>query len=434
MNTQLHYADDLEADLQNYANDNNTMDVAIRSLESMTQTQDLAHLNESSLNATTLGIIQQSVEAFYTIANIGRPVKFICPSNENYSTSDLTEATLESIGEGIKNVFLSIINAIKSAFKWMTGMIKRIFGRNKDHEEKIEALEQEAEEVKKEAEEVKDKTEAPFPRDSDGWFTKVVLKNPESIRKICTSRGILTQQDLNKITGELARVFSQQSKNMQLAMQIKNGATPSSQKYEPPFDQSHNVDLIKQVGADSDAKVYASHEFGNNEYVYIVEPPLRIKGDDNINDFAKSSMKWADGLRIGKVSIRGEIDFHKFATLEGDLANGDKVIGTIQFLNKLVTKYAEELKQFMSAKERFLNEFESMVRKEGITLFSSMEKKAKRNEMMYHLKMFKKTMDEPAMTYYGMCDGLIVGFSNLAMRILAFNRSNGNQIAISANN
>lgn len=431
MKPSFRYHATLELDLQSYRADNNTLDVAMRSLESMAQTQDMAAANESSLDATSLGLIQQSVESFYAIANIGRKKDLFQPSNEAYSTTDLTQVTLEGIGEGIKNVFLSIINAIKSAFQWMWGLIKRIFGRNKDHEEKIEALEHQAEEVKKEGQEAETKKDSPFPRDNDGWMTKVVLKRPEIIRKICTPRGIMTKMDLDKIAGELARVFSHQSKNMQLAMQIKNEAKPSSEAYEPPFELCHNAALIKQVSTDRDAKVYASHEFGNNEYAYVVVPSLRIKGNDNENDFAKSSMKWADHLKIGKATIRDDIDFQKFSTLEGDAANGDKVIDTVKFLNKLLVSKVDELKQFMSAKERFLNEFEAMVKKEGITLFSSVEKKAKRNEMMYHLKMFKKIMDEPALTYYGMCDGLIVGFSNLALHILAFNRSNGNQVALS---
>lgn len=430
MKTKFRYSDSLELDLQGYRADNSSVDVAMRSLESMTQTQDMANDNADSLDATSLGLIQQSVESFYAIANVGRTKQLFQPSNEAYSTSDLTQVTLEGIGEGIKNVYLSIINAIKSAFQWMWGLIKRIFGRNKDHEEKIEALEHQAEEVKKEGQEAETKKDSPYPRTNDGWMTKVVLKRPEIIRKICTPRGIMTKMELDKITGELARVFSHQSKNMQIAMQIKNEAKPASDAYEPPFDLCGKAEYLKQVGADRDSKVYVSHEFGNNEFVYIAAPLLR--GDNgNANDVAKKNMKWADQLRIGKSSLPNAIDFQKFGTLEGDLANGDKLIETVKFLNKILVSKVDELKQFMSAKERFLNDFEAMVKKEGVTLFSSVEKKAKRNEMMYHLKLFKKTMDEPAMTYYGMCDGLIVGFSTLALHVLAFNRSNGNQVALS---
>jgi hypothetical protein len=432
----LRYNDDLELDLQSYQNDSQQVDTAIQGMESIMQTQDILTDENSNLDATSLKLAEQSVECFLKLARIGKPSKSIVPSNESFGRNyDISHATLESIGEGIKNVFLSIINAIKKAFEWMWGLIKRLFGRGKDHEETAAKLTAEAEEVKEKVKEMteEEKKAAPFPRDADGWFTKVTLDRPGVLKKLVTSKGLMNQEQLNQYMGELARVFQLQPKNVARAMQVMNGAKPDSQHYEVPFHAAQNDELKKQVARDKDAKVFASMEFGGGEYIYIVVPPVRMPtSSSDERDYLRASIAWADGLTIGTAAVGRTPDLDKFRVLEGDFANGDKLLEMMKSLNKFLMTKTDELKTFQSAKERFLKEFEALIKKKGVGLFSSKEKKAERDEMTYYLKYFKKVMDQPAVFYYGHVEGVITAIENLAAYVMAFNRRNGNHVELKA--
>ncbi|HEX9137646.1 MAG TPA: hypothetical protein VF905_11985, partial [Nitrospirota bacterium] len=435
MNQALQYKDDLELDLQSYQNDSDRVDTAIQGMESIMQTRDILTDENTTLDATSLRLAEQSVECFLKLSRIGSPSNRIIPSNESFGRNyDITQATLESIGEGIKNVFLSIINAIRKAFDWMWGLIKRLFGRGKDHEETAAKLTAEAEEVKEKVKTMseEEKKSAPFPRDADGWFTKVTLDRPAVLKKLVTSKGLMTQEHLNQYMGELARVFQLQPKNVNRAMQVMNGAKPDAQHYEVPFHAAQSDELKKQVSRDKDAKVFASLEFGSGEYIYIVVPALRIQGNMDERDFAKASIAWADGLTVGKATVGRAPELDKFRVLEGDYASGDKLLEMIKMLNKFLMSKTDELKTFQGAKERFLKEFEALIKKKGVGLFSSNEMKAERDEMTYYLKYFKKVMDQPAVFYYGEIEGIITAIENLAAYVMAFNRRNGNHVELKA--
>lgn len=402
--------DDLEIDLQAYSNDNQKVDTVIRSFESVVGTKDFVDQNRDHITAPMYELIQQSVESFLNVASFGMATKRMLPSNESFGRHvDLGEVTVESLGEGIKNVYMSIINAVKAAFKWMGGLLKRLFGRNKDHSEKIDKLAAEVATVKEAAA-------------KNGWMTPVTLKNPEAFRKICTERGIMTNVEINKITEELKQVFAKQSANLQKATSAGHDSEIKFY-WEPPFPACQDSALIKKITRDGSEKVYTSHEFGGGQFIYVVVPGENQEPGSNDRDKAKSQLKRADQLRVGKIASDKQIDLSSRNTLTGDQADPDKIIELVIGLNKALVSHVSDLQHFQSTKERFLSDFEKEIKKEGVNLFSSAEKKTKRDQMMFRLKMFKKTMDEPAMTYYGVCDALVVTFAHLATTVLEMNRN-----------
>lgn len=434
MTRNFTYSDALEMDLQSYQNDCDRVDTAIVGLESICRTQDILTDKDSTLDATSLSLAQQSVECFLKMGRIGVAPSRIIPSNESFGNQyDISQATLESIGEGIKNVFMSIINAIKKAFEWMWGLIKRLFGRGKDHEEKIEHLKSEAEAVKSEVKDMKPEEQkaGPYPRNSDGWFAKIELDKPQMLKKIVTSKGLMTEQTLSNFMGELAHVFELQPKCVNAATQLMNGVMPDQLHFDIPFHPAQNNELVKKVSQNQYQKVYASQEFGGGEFVYVLEPVKAVSGNNmSVSDQTRSKNKWVDEMQIGKTAISRPPDYEKFKILDGDHANGDKLIAMIESFNKFLRTKTDALKTFQGAKERFLRDFEAKIKKEGVNLFSSSEKKQERDAMMLCLKFFKKTMDQPAVLYYGECDAIITTFEHLTMYVLAYNRRNGNQVAL----
>jgi hypothetical protein len=432
MNNNLRYTEELELDLQSYNHDIGRVDTAIEGLQSVMQTQDILTDPDSKLDQTSLRLAEHSVECFLKMARIGTNPNKIIPSNESFNGQyDISHATLEGIGEGIKNVFMSIINAIKKAFQWVWGLIKRLFGRGKDHEETLEGLKHEAEEVKGKIKEMteEEKKNAPFPRGPDGWFQKVPLSKPTVLKNIVTSKGLMTQENLNHYMGELAHVFTLQPKNVNRASQIRNDVTPSNLAYEVPFHESHNTELVKQVTKKSGYKVHASLEFGSGEFIYIVVPPAQA-GDNDDRNRAKGNLHWAQDLHIGVATVGRVPDYSRFSVLEGDHASADKLLEMIGTFNKFLRTKTDEMKSYQHAKERFLEDFEKRLAKNGAGWFSSNEKKTERDMMMFYLKYFKTVMDQPAMMYYGQCDKIISTFEKLAMHVLAYNRQNGNVVSL----
>ena len=406
--------DDLEIDLQAYSNDNQKVDTMVRSLESLVGTKDFVDQNRDQITAPMYELIEQSVESFINVASFGMTTRRVMPSNESFGQdTNLGEVTCESLGEGIKNVYLSIINAVKAAFKWMGGLLKRLFGRNKDRSEKLEKLATEATEVKEGS-------------TTHSWASPITLKNPESIRKICTERGIMTNVEIDKIAEELKQVFSKQSDNLKKATAAANDLEVKFE-WVPPFASCHDSTLMKQITRDSSEKVYVSHEFGGGQYIYVVVPAEGQDASPNERDKAKAQLKRVDQMRVGKIVSDRQIDLSSRNTLSGDQADADKIIELVISLNKMLVGHVTDLQHFQSTKERFISDFEKEIKKEGVNLFSSVEKKTKRDQMLYRLKLFKKTMDEPAMTYYGACDGLVATFAHLATTVLEMNRHPGKQ-------
>jgi hypothetical protein len=403
-------------------------------LESLIQTQDI--LTDESVPKDSMAFLMahQSAECFLKMARVGMPLPKVVPSSEAYGSYDISQATLESIGEGIKNVFMSIIHAIKKAFEWMWGLIKRLFGRGKDHEEKAAHLKAEAVEVKEKVKEMseEEKKNAPFPRDADGWITKVTLDRPSMLKKIVTSKGFMSKEQLHTYMGELASVFNAQAKNVNNAMLFQNGKAPDRLSMEVAFHPTNSNELKKKVTRNGDSKVYASMEFGGGEYLYVVMPSDKIMANQNGQEKAKNQLKWVDELATGKVSVGQPPDYDKFRVIEGEYTNADKIIDTIENMGKFLRQKTDELKTMQGAKERFLNEFEAKIKKLGVNLFSSAEMKTQRDEMTFGLKFFKKVMDQPAVMYYGECDAIVTTFEHLAMYVLAYNRRNGNQVHLKA--
>lgn len=437
MKTAFRYHDNLEMDLLSYDHDNEKVDTAIQTLESLTYSEELLTDGDPGLDDTAYKLVQHSVEAFLRLGKIGQ-VSDVAPSLERFKPRyDVTQATLEGLGEGIKNVFMSIINAIKSAFSWIWGLIKKLFGRGKDREEKIESMKHEAEEIKQKAqanentpaqEKGTDHTDSGIPRTPDGWFTKVELSRPEIMRKLVNSNGFMSRPVLDKITTEMVRTFEFQGNHNRKAFQVANDYKPENEDFHVPFGETHDSKIISQLGKRIDGKVYASLEFGEGEHIVVVVPNLRLGKDDDEKAFVKNSLKWADGLTIRKVKVGGEARMDGFRELEGDMCNGDKLIDIVQFLNKMMMQYTDKLKSFQDGKERFIKTLEANIKKEGTSFWSSADKKLLRDEMMYQLKYFRKTMDEPALSYFGLCDGIVGAYINLATYVLHFNRTNGNKI------
>uniref|UniRef100_A0AAU7PEY1 PhiKZ-like internal head family protein n=1 Tax=Burkholderia phage vB_BgluM-SURPRISE13 TaxID=3159457 RepID=A0AAU7PEY1_9VIRU len=426
------YADDLELDLQAYAHDNEKVETAILSLESLTETQDLMADGDKGLDETAYKLVQHSVESFLRMGRIGYASNKVMPDLQAYAPHDLSQVALEGFGEGVKNVFMSIINAIKKAFQWVWGLIKRIFGRNKDREEKTAELKQKAEEVKEKVESLTDeeKKTAPYQRGADGFFVKVDLSKPEILKPICTHEGIMNGTYLAKIGSELIKVFSAQAEMNKSAKESIIGDSQSSKPMPIAFPETHDGKILAATrGKNGNMKVYASEEFGDNTFVTIQmpEPP---KYGDKEDDVMKANLKWVDELRIAKTKVEGVVNYAKFAVLDGDFANPDKLIENIQFLNMQIEKVTEKIEQYQRDKEAFVKAVEAKIKQHGANLFSSKDKKAERDFMMYDLKFFQKTMDQPGLMYFGLVDQVVNGFINLSTYVLHFNSTNGNHVEL----
>lgn len=427
------YADDLELDLQAYAHDNEKVETAIQTLESLTTTQDLMMDGNKALDETAYKLVQHSVESFLRMGRIGYASNKVIPDLQSYTAPhDLSLVALEGFGEGVKNVFMSIINAIKKAFSWVWGLIKRIFTRNKDREEKTADLKQKVEEIKEHAKSLsdEDKKTAPYPRDSSGFFVKVDLSKPEILKPIATHDGIMNGSYLAKIGSELMKVFSMQAEVNKTAKESIIGDKQSSSPMPIPFPETHDGKILAATrGKNGNLKVYASEEFGDSTYVTIQMAPPPQYGDKDA-DVMKANLKWVDQLRISKTKVEGIINLAKYAVLEGEFANGDRLVENIQFLNMQIEKVSEKIKQYQVDKEAFVKAVEAKIKANGANIFSSKDKKTDRDFMLYDLKFFQKTMDQPALMYFGLVDQIVNGFINLSTYVLHFNRTNGNHVEL----
>lgn len=432
MSNRFHYDGDLQIDLMSYRQDCAILDTSMLSLESMCRLQDSLESVEN-MPEVMLDMVKVSVESFLSMGRIGATKK-VMPSLESFSREHIDPEYIsnEAIGEGIKNIFTSIIKAIRSAFSWMGGMIKRIFKRNKSRDEKIEKLEEKAEQVKEEIKQMssEEKASAPSPRDSDGWMKKVELTNPSVLKNIVTSRGLMDKTHLDRLTTEMIRVFKFQEEQNRKAMQVMNSYTPENNGMNPPFPKATDSDILKALGNVGDAQVFASEEYGNGVHVVMVIPRVSQE-TENKRAVAKAAVKWANELQIRRLTVRQGIDYEKYKVLENDLANPDKLIETAKFMSKMLNNFADKLESFQQGKERFMKNFEERLRKEGTSLFSSSEKKTLRDELLYWLNYFKKTMDEPAMSVYGMCDGIVGSYVNIAAYVMHYNHTNGNKVELS---
>jgi hypothetical protein len=430
----LTYNDSLDLDLQAYAHDNEKVETAIQSLESLTETSDLMVGGDKGLDETAYKLVQHSVESFLRLGRIGGAQSKVMPDLQSFKGHDISHAALEGFGEGVKNVFMSIINAIKKAFSWVWGLIKRIFTRNKDHEEKVADLQHQAEEVKEKAKSRSedDKKAGPYPIGSHGYFVKCDLNKPENLKYIVTNNGIMDGPYLARIGSEMQKVFQVQEEINKKAKESIIGGKAESSPMPIAFHETRDNKILEAArGKEADVKVYASEEFGDNTWITIqmAAPPNYGKGT-NPRDITKANLRWLDRLRIQTTKIEGAINFNKYAVLEGDFANVDKLIENIVFLNKLSKKVADDMKRYQSDKEAFIAAVEAKIKKHGANLFSNNEMKAERDIMTYDLKFFQKTMDQPALMYYGLVDKIMNSFGNLATYVLAFNNRNGNHIEV----
>lgn len=423
----LSYNDSLELDLQDYAHDNEKVETAFQALESLTYTQDLMADGDPGLDETAYKLVQHSVESFLRLGRIGGDPNKILPDLQSFKSHDLSHAALESFSEGIKNVFMSIINTIKKAFQWVWGLIKRIFTRNKDREEKVADLKHKADEVKGQASSLTEdeKRTAPYPRDHSGYFVKVDLSRPEILKPICTGDGIMNGAYLAKIGSEMMKVFNAQAELNRSAKESIIGDKVESKPMPMPFMETHDGKILQAArGKDGNVKVYASEEFGENTYVTIQMAPAPEQAD------MKANLQWVDKLHIGKTKVEGVINYAKYAVLDNEFANPDKLIENIMFLNKTLQTFAEKIEQYQHDKAAFIKAVEAKIKKHGANFFSSKDKKEERDIMMYDLKFFQKTMDQPALTYYGLVDQMVNGFINLSTYVLHFNRTNGNHVEL----
>ncbi|BCM95223.1 hypothetical protein [Burkholderia phage FLC6] len=428
--SSLTYSDSLDLDLQAYAHDNEKVETAIQTLESLTYTQELMTDGDKGLDETAYKLVQHSVECFLRLGRIGGEPNKVIPDLQSFKTHDISHAALEGFGEGIKNVFMSIINAIKKAFQWVWGLIKRIFTRNKDHEEKTADLKHKAEEVKAANEKKTDeqKKDGPYPIGSNGFYTKCDLSKPEILKHIVTTHGIMDGPYLGKIGSEMLKVFGAQHEMNRKAKESMLGDKPTDDSMPVPFEETREGKVLTAArGKNGELKVYASEEFGDNTFVTVqmLPPP---KYDAKSDDVMKQNLRWVDGLKIQKTKVEGIINLNKYAVLEGDFANPDKLIENIQYLNSQLKACADKVKQYQVDKEAFIKGMEAKIKKIGANLFSTKEKKNDRDIMLYDLKFFQKTMDQPALMYYGLVDGVVNSFINLAQYVLAFNNRSGNHV------
>lgn len=430
--SSLTYADSLDLDLQAYAHDNEKVETAIQSLESLTYTQELMADGDKGLDETAYKLVQHSVESFLRIGRIGGNPNKVIPDLQSFKRHDISHAALEGFGEGIKNVFMSIINAIKKAFQWVWGLIKRIFTRNKDHEETTSELKTKTEEVKAANEKKTDeeKKNGPYPIGSHGFFVKVDISKPAVLKNIVTNHGIMDGPYLARIGSEMLKVFGAQHEMNRKAKESLIGDKPTDDAMPVPFSETHDGKILAATrGKNGEVKVFASEEFGDNTFVTIqMEPPPKY--DKAGDDVMKKNLRWVDGLKISKTKVEGIINLNKYAVIENDFANPEKLIENITYLNKQLEACADKIKQYQVDKEAFVKAMEAKIKKLGANLFSTKEKKSDRDIMLYDLKFFQKTMDQPALMYYGLVDGVINGFINLCKYVIAFNNRNGNHVEL----
>lgn len=425
------YNDSLALDLQAYAHDNEKVETAVQSLESMVLTQDLMADGDKGLDETAYKLVQHSVESFLRLGRIGGASNKVMPDMQSFKSHEISNEALKEFGEGVKNVFMSIINAIKKAFSWIWGLIKRIFTRNKDHEEKASELATKADEVKEANAKKSDdeKKASPYPIGSHGFYVKCDLSKPgEILKHIATNHGIMDGPYLAKIGSELMKVFAVQAEMNKSAKESIIGDSNTSKPMPMSFQETKDGRILAATrGKNGEVKVYASEEFGDNTYITIQMPdPPKYDAKGGEGDVMKQNLRWVDGLKIMKTKVEGAINLNKYAVLEGDFANPEKLIENINFLNKQLLATAEKMKQYQNDKEAFVKAMEVKIKKVGAGLFSSKEKKADRDFMMYDLKFFQKTMDQPALMYYGMVDSVVNGFINLCTYVVHFNHTNGN--------
>ena len=412
----------LERDLQCYTQDCECVDQAVQSLEAIVTTQDIMTSGEPGLNDTAYRLIQHSVESFLLLGRIGTPVGTIVPSMESFNGKyDLGEATLEGIGAGIKNVFQSILDAIKKAIAWMGGLIKRLFGRGKEHDEKIAKIKHDVQDVKEKTNNLSERELKSAPtRGPDGFFTEVPMGNAAMLRRLVTSKGLMDQETINEYIKELNYVFEQQPKNLQYAENILKNGTSSGVHYDAPFDRAHDQAIVKQVSKVPTDKVFTSREFGAGEFIYVCWPDQKGPTD----------MSWLPRFSIGKVTAARIPEYKQFKTLTGDFTNPDKLIEILVHFNKEVQAKQVLLDHLQATKTRVIKELEARIRKEGVMLFTAPEKKQERNQLTMFMKYFNKVMDQPAVMYWAECDRIINALEHLAMHVLAFNRRNGNMVQL----
>lgn len=415
----LTYHDNLETDLMCYQHDCACVDRAIQTLESMSNTQELLEASPE-MGESSLRLIQQSVESFLRLGNIG-DVGRVMPSVESFTADNVS---LEGLAEGVKNVFMSIVNAIKKAFQWMWGMIKRLFGRNKDRSEKIETLEDKAASIEETA---KNDPEAASKRTAAGWLKEVNLKNTDTIKKLVWAGGLLTAGDMSALANQLLSVVAEQGKHVNaLTVNLNRNEDGSDIKpadieklTKPPLPETKDAKILKAVGADNDTRVFASYPFGDCTYVVVVD---KKPGAD-----MKEALRIADSVGTRKVKV-GEINYDQFLTLKDKYVDGNELIKMCKLLDQILQESTAKLKAIQTGKEVFLKKFEALVKTKDAAWWSSREAKAERDWFQFQLKLFRKTMDEPAFTFYGMCDTTISAMINLTTYVLHFNEVNGNKM------
>lgn len=419
--TTLQYGDNLEMDLQSYGHDCGCIDRAILAGESISDTHDLIRSGSVPLDESSYKLVQASIESFMRLGGIGGNDR-VLPTLESFRGG---VPSLEGLASGIKNVFMSIINAIRKAFSWMVGMIKRLFGRGKDRDEKIEELKDKVEEIEEIA---KADPQGSTTRGSDGWLKTVELKNTDVLKRLVTSQGFLDKNHVAKISTELNGVIETQLKQNNSLLSAFNSSSQGNveqvkEMVKPPFPETRDSRILSQL-PDKELKAYASHEFGGGVYVVVTDKPLPKIGKD--------ALRAADSIGTTKITV-GPVSTEKYKQLTGDLANGDKLLEIVDLLNKMLKFSTERLETLQKGKERFLQQFESKINKKDVKWWSSKEDKEERDWMQFQIKLFRKTMDEPSLTYYGQCDGLVSGFINLTTYILHYNHSNGNKVEMDKN-
>jgi hypothetical protein len=224
----------------------------------------------------------------------------------------------------------------------------------------------------------------------------------------------------------MVKVFAAQDEMNKSAKESIIGDSQSSKPMPMSLQETKDGKILAATrGKNGNVKVYASEEFGDNTFITIQmpEPPKYGSAD---KDVMKQNLRWVDGLVIKKTKLEGVINLNKYAVLEGNFADPEKLLENINFLNKQLKATADKMEQYQRDKAAFIAAMEAKIKKVGASLFSKNEKKDQRNFLMYDLKFFQKTMDQPGLMYYGLVDGIVNAFMNLCTYVVHFNHTNGN--------